>query len=94
VTWVVSNTMEYGSRFRSLSQPISNDCCVTWCQPTVGVADYEDVNIGVVDYGKSPQHRCQFVVDITDLGTQLTQSPQHTVHANTEYSTRTFMKHA
>ena len=54
VTWVVSNTVKYGRRFRSLSQPISDHCRVTWCQPTVSVSDDENVDLGIVDYCEAP----------------------------------------
>ena len=79
VTRVVSNTVEYSRRFRSLSQPISDNYCVTWCQPTVGVADNKNVDVGIVDYSESPHHRCQLLADVTYLSTQLKQPPQHAV---------------
>ena len=75
VTWVVPNTVEYGRRFRTVHQPISDDGCVTWCQATVCVADDEDVNVWIVDDGESPGHRSQRHVDVMYFSAQFAQSP-------------------
>ena len=56
---------------------MGDDRGVTWCESTVGVADDEDVDLGIVYDRESPQHRSQFLVDVTQLGTQLAQSHQH-----------------
>jgi len=79
MTRVIANTVEYGRLFRALLQPISDDCGVTWCEATVGIADDENVDIRVIGDRKAPEHRRQMTLaaDVAYLGTQLTQTTQY-----------------
>jgi len=78
---MIPDAVQYGSRFRSVFQPLSNDRCVTWCQATVGITDDEHVDVRVVDDAESPHHRRQATstaaVDVVDLGAELAQSSHH-----------------
>ena len=79
---MIPDAVEDGRRFRSLLQPISDRRCVTWRESAVGVADDEDVDVGVVHNGEPPHHRrgqspATAAVDVADLGAELTQSSHH-----------------
>ena len=78
---MISDAVQYGRRFRSVFQPLSDDHRITWCQATVGITDDEYVDVWVVDDAEPPHHWRQSTstaaVDVAYFGTELAQSSYH-----------------